>query len=173
MYILPFYIYIYIYISLYTHMLNRFNHVQLFVTLWAVARQAPLSMGILQARIMEWVVMPSSRGSSQTRNGTRVFCIVGGFFLPAELPGKPCCQMLKCSSGISPIWLGLLWRLDRVLFLTRHWTQFWVRVLDNKSHTLPRRLWHLPPIVSPQFCLAHFPPLLSFIPETFSQAFTR
>ena len=45
-------------------MLNRFNHVQLFVTLWAVARQAPLSMGILQARTLEQVAMPSSRGSS-------------------------------------------------------------------------------------------------------------
>ena len=45
-------------------MLNRFNHVQLFVTLWAVARQAPLSMGILQARIMEWVAMSSSGRSS-------------------------------------------------------------------------------------------------------------
>ena len=29
-----------------------------------VALQAPLSMGILQARILEWVAMPSSRGSS-------------------------------------------------------------------------------------------------------------
>ena len=37
------------------------NHVQLFVTLWTVARQAPLSIGILQARILEWVAMPSSR----------------------------------------------------------------------------------------------------------------
>ena len=32
----------------------------LFGTLWAVTRQSPLSMGILQARILEWVVMPSS-----------------------------------------------------------------------------------------------------------------
>ena len=29
-----------------------------------VAHQAPLSMGIPQARILEWVAMPSSRGSS-------------------------------------------------------------------------------------------------------------
>ena len=29
-----------------------------------VACQAPLSMGILQARILEWVAMPFSRGSS-------------------------------------------------------------------------------------------------------------
>ena len=31
------------------------------VTLWTVACQAPLSMGILQARILEWVAMPSSK----------------------------------------------------------------------------------------------------------------
>ena len=31
--------------------------------------------GILQARILEWVAMPSSRGSSQPRDRTRVSCI--------------------------------------------------------------------------------------------------
>ena len=36
------------------------SRVQLFATPWAVARQAPLSMGILQARILEWMAMPSS-----------------------------------------------------------------------------------------------------------------
>ena len=35
-----------------------FSQVRLFVTPRAVARQAPLSMGILQARILEWVAMP-------------------------------------------------------------------------------------------------------------------
>ena len=35
--------------------------VQLFVTPWPVTCQAPLSMGILQARILEWVAIPSSR----------------------------------------------------------------------------------------------------------------
>ena len=37
------------------------GHVQLFVTPWIIAHQAPLSMGILQARILEWVAMPSFR----------------------------------------------------------------------------------------------------------------
>ena len=37
-------------------MLSRFSHIQLFETLWTVAHQAPLSMGILQARILESVV---------------------------------------------------------------------------------------------------------------------
>ena len=36
--------------------------------------------GILQARILEWVTFPFSRGSSQPRNQTRVSCIAGGFF---------------------------------------------------------------------------------------------
>ena len=33
-----------------------------------IAHQAPLSMGILQARILEWAAVPSSRGSSQPRD---------------------------------------------------------------------------------------------------------
>ena len=37
-------------------------------------------MGIFQARILEWVAIPSSRGSSRPRNWTRVSCIAGGFF---------------------------------------------------------------------------------------------
>ena len=39
-------------------MLSCFSCVQLFVTPWTAAHQAPLSMGILQARILEWVVSP-------------------------------------------------------------------------------------------------------------------
>ena len=39
------------------------SHVQLFETPWT-----PLFMGILQARILEWVAMPSSRGYSQPRD---------------------------------------------------------------------------------------------------------
>ena len=63
--------------------LSRFSLAWLFATLWTAAHQAPLSMGILQARILEWVAMPSSRGSSQPRGQTQVSyvsCISGGFF---------------------------------------------------------------------------------------------
>ena len=35
---------------------------------WTVAHQAPLSMGIFQARILEWVALSSSRDSSQPRD---------------------------------------------------------------------------------------------------------
>ena len=37
--------------------------------------------GILQARILEWVAIPFSRGSSQPRDGTQVSHIAGRFFI--------------------------------------------------------------------------------------------
>ena len=43
--------------------------------------------GILQTRILEWVVIPSSKGSSQPRNRTCVFCIAGRF--PTVLATQP------------------------------------------------------------------------------------
>ena len=36
--------------------------------------------GVLQARILEWVVMPSSRGSSQLRKISYVSTLADGFF---------------------------------------------------------------------------------------------
>ena len=36
--------------------------------------------GIHQARILEWVAFPFSRGYSQPRNQNQVSCIAGGFF---------------------------------------------------------------------------------------------
>ena len=81
----------------------------LYLTLWRVdmppcmlaAQSCPTlsdSMGysppgsfvheISQARILEWVVIPFSRGSSQSRDLTWVSCIKGRFFT-IESPGKP------------------------------------------------------------------------------------
>ena len=36
--------------------------------------------GILQARILEWVVFPFCRGSSQPRDQAQVSCLANGFF---------------------------------------------------------------------------------------------
>ena len=41
--------------------------------------------GVLQARILEWIAISFSRGSSQIRNQTHVSCIAGGFSLPLLL----------------------------------------------------------------------------------------
>ena len=57
-------------------------------TPWTIAHQVPLSMGILQARILEWVVMPFSRGSSRPRDQTRSPALQA-VSLPSEPPRKP------------------------------------------------------------------------------------
>ena len=59
-----------------------------FVTPWTVALQAPLSMGILQARILEWIAMPPSGGSFQPRDWTQVSRLQADS-LPSEPLGKP------------------------------------------------------------------------------------
>ena len=51
---------------------------------WTVAHQALLCMVMLQARILEWVAKPSSRGSSQPRSPA-----LQVDSLPSEPPGKP------------------------------------------------------------------------------------
>ena len=45
--------------------------------------------GILQARTLEWVVIPFSRGPSQPRDQTRVSCIADGYFLPLPRQMSP------------------------------------------------------------------------------------
>ena len=80
-----------IFFFLFRHSLLLFSRVQLCVTLWTV--EEPHSSGssvhgILWARILEWVAIPFSRGSSQPRDQTRVALITGGL-LTAEPPGKP------------------------------------------------------------------------------------
>ena len=51
--------------------------VQLFATPWTVTYQAPFVHGIFQARVLEWLIISSSRGSSRPRDRTWVSCIVG------------------------------------------------------------------------------------------------
>ena len=58
--------------------LSRVRH---FATPWTAALQAPQSMGILKATTLEWVAMPSSRGSSRPGHRTQVSCMAGGFFI--------------------------------------------------------------------------------------------
>ena len=59
-----------------------------FVTPWTVARQAPLSMGVLQARILEWVACPPPgdlpNPGIKPRSPT-----LQAESLPSEPPGKP------------------------------------------------------------------------------------
>ena len=60
---------------------HSFSHVWLFETPWTVAHQAPLSMGIFQAGILQWVAIPFSRGSSRPRDRTWVSHTAGRFLM--------------------------------------------------------------------------------------------
>ena len=51
-----------------------------FMTPWAVAHRAPLSMGFPKQEILQWVAISFSRGPSQPRDQTRVSWIAGRFF---------------------------------------------------------------------------------------------
>ena len=81
---------IYIYLIYYTFAVLYLvaSCVQLFETPWTIACQAPLSMGILQARIQEWVAMLSSRGSSLPGIEPRSPKVQTDS-LPSEPPGTP------------------------------------------------------------------------------------
>ena len=67
------------------------SNVQLFVTPWTVACQAPIH-GIFQARTLEWVAISYSRGSSGPRDRSQVpwvSCIGRRVLLPLVPCGKP------------------------------------------------------------------------------------
>ena len=66
--------------------LSHFSLVQLFVTLWTVACQAPLSMGILQTRILEWV--PFSTQGDLPAGIEQGSPALQGDSLPSEPPEK-------------------------------------------------------------------------------------
>ena len=68
------------------------------MTPWTVASLFPLSMGFFKARIMKWVAISFSRGSSWSRDQTHILqvsCTASGFFLSfsffytTEPPGEP------------------------------------------------------------------------------------
>ena len=57
------------------------HHVPLFATPGTVCSLPGSSVhGILQARILKWVAIPFSRGTSWPRDWTQVSCIAGRFF---------------------------------------------------------------------------------------------
>ena len=54
--------------------------------------QASSVRGISQTRILEWVAISSSRGSSLPRDQTWVSCIASGFFTTGS-PGKALAEL--------------------------------------------------------------------------------
>ena len=66
--------------------------------------------GILQARILEWVAVPFSRGSSRPRNRSQVSCTADDSS-PSEPPGKPQRgnQTVPRSNSVSYSPVAILW----------------------------------------------------------------
>ena len=76
---------------------------QSFMLLWSESRSVLSDClqtmdyrihGILQARILEWVAVPFSRGFSQPRDQTHVSHIAGGFFTSWATRKAPLCSYL-------------------------------------------------------------------------------
>ena len=64
-----------------------------------IANQPSLSMGILQARILDWVTNPSFRGSFQPKDWTYTFfevCVSKGDSLPLTPPGETHLHTYTC-----------------------------------------------------------------------------
>ena len=68
--------------------------------------------GLLQARILEWVAFPFSRGSSWPRKWTRVSCIAGGFFTNWAV------TKYRLGVFLSQFWTSLLFHVWFCYFLT-------------------------------------------------------
>ena len=84
--------------------------VLLFVTPWSIAPQTPLSMGILQARILDWVAMPFHGG-------------IQGIFPSQGLnPDLPHCrQILYCLSHQGSPALMCSYYLKFIVYMTHQW----------------------------------------------------
>ena len=65
----------------------------------------------LQARILEWVAIPFSRGSSWPRDRTWVSCdsYIAGRFFTAEPAGKPGLRLYFHLCTNVTVWAGFLW----------------------------------------------------------------
>ena len=80
-------------------MLNCFNCVRLFATLWACSPPGSSAHGILQSRILEWAAIPSSRRSSQPKDWTLtsyVSCIGRPVLYCQHHLGSPCVCVCVC-----------------------------------------------------------------------------
>ena len=130
-------------------MLHCFSHVWLFATLWTVAHQASLSMGLPLERIMEWVAISFSKISSRWMQvsfsfpkdeqfSTNIILLNEGFFLRNTHP-------VRLYAGYYPL---VCWNLS--LFYPKEGKTsgskqqgMWLEH-GTQSHQLPSQCWLSP-----------------------------
>ena len=103
---------------LHTCVLSCFSHIPLYATLWAVAHQAPLSTGMLLVRMLEWVAVPSSRGSF--RPGIKSASLTsptlaGGFFTRSTTWDAHTYILSPSTSVVFPQYKGYMWLVGTIL----------------------------------------------------------
>ena len=79
--------------------------------------------GISQTRILECAAMPSSRGSSWSRDQTQVSCTAGRFFIVWVTREAPICRILNFKRALSALKIGCVW----------HALCFWATTEDHNS----------------------------------------
>ena len=79
--------------------------------------------GIFQARILEWVAIPYSRGSSQTRDRIWISCIAGRFFIVWATWEAPITNYICLKMWLMKAWgeNSLRWEFTGNLILTVFW----------------------------------------------------
>ena len=92
--------------------------------------------GILQARTLEWVSIPFSRGSSQPRDWTGVSWIAGRFFTIWATCWLTIANIIShdfMGQAGHMYWSGLAWLeldgLGCLVYMPRHWQASWVRAV--------------------------------------------
>ena len=129
---------------------------QLFANPWTVH-------GILQARILEWVAFPFSRGSSQPRDRTQVSRIAGGFFTSWAIREALNLHILKGNVDHGPSLTGKSWEWKgrTALDVCKLYGNLYVRSSSsshstgtkNKNHTVKSHQVKWIPSVRPCFTL--------------------
>ena len=113
--------------------------------------------GILRARILEWVAMPSARGSSQPRDRTQVSYIAGGFFTiwatREALVNLSISASKNIICGLEIVHKHVLASLSSGCLClqkeTHKHTHLFLKVVRD---TPRRRQWHCTPVLSPGKC---------------------
>ena len=94
--------------------------------------------GILQARILEWIAIPFSRGTSQPKDQTLVSCLAGRFFI-IWATGKS--YFVK--------YIPLNWHKDRDFVYDVHCNILLVQCLTHSQFSIWRRKWQPTPVYLP------------------------